>query len=277
MFRIGDFSRLSQVSIKTLHHYDEIGLFQSAHVDPWTGYRYYTMEQLPRLNRILALRGLGFSLEQIRQIVGNDLSAEELRGMLMLRRAQLQQQMEETREMLAQVEIRLQQIEQEGIMSEFEILTKDVAPLTVAGARQIVTTPEQMRERCMALEVEARHLVETQALKTDGVSLAIYHSGGDEGIDVEMAYVVEPPTCPAAKLGQAEVHQLPAATVAYAVYHGSYDDFGAVGQIHGAIHRWSQDNDYRIAGPSREFYLQPPQDWTNPIGVMEIQYPILRR
>jgi DNA-binding transcriptional MerR regulator len=65
MFKIGDFSKISQVSIRSLRHYDEIGLFKPAHTDPFTGYRYYSADQLPRLNRIIALRTLGLSLEEI--------------------------------------------------------------------------------------------------------------------------------------------------------------------------------------------------------------------
>jgi DNA-binding transcriptional MerR regulator len=65
MFKIGDFSRFSRVTVKMLRHYDEIGLLKPARVDPFTGYRYYTADQLPRLNRIIALKDLGFTLEQI--------------------------------------------------------------------------------------------------------------------------------------------------------------------------------------------------------------------
>jgi effector-binding domain-containing protein len=65
--------------------------------------------------------------------------------------------------------------------------------------------------------------------------------------------------------------------VAYAVYHGSYDDFGAVGQVHGAIARWVQNNGYQMSGACREFYLSPPRSADNSTGVMEIQYPVQRR
>ena len=65
MLKIGDFSSLSQVSIKTLRYYDERGLLSPVHVDPETGYRYYSASQLSQLHRILALKDFGFSLEQI--------------------------------------------------------------------------------------------------------------------------------------------------------------------------------------------------------------------
>src|SRR5688572_12871667 len=117
--------------MKTLRHYDDIGLFKPAQVDRFTGYRYYTFDQLPRLNRILVLKGLGFSLDDIRQMVDSDLEAGELRGMLRLRRAQLQRQADETLEKLHQLEIRLSQIEQEGNMPPIDVLLKQVEPLTI--------------------------------------------------------------------------------------------------------------------------------------------------
>ena len=87
MFRIGEFSKMGRVSIKALRHYDELGLLRPALVDRQTGYRYYTIEQLPLLNRILAYRSLGFSLEQSRALIRDDISADAMRGFLMVRRA----------------------------------------------------------------------------------------------------------------------------------------------------------------------------------------------
>ena len=86
MLRIGEFSALSQVSIKTLRHYDEIGLLRPLHVDPHSGYRYYAASQMAQLNRILALKDLGLPLDQIAGVLEEGISAETLRGMLILRR-----------------------------------------------------------------------------------------------------------------------------------------------------------------------------------------------
>src|SRR5688572_22415975 len=124
MFKIGDFSKLTCVSVKTLHHYDEIGLFKPLRVDRVTGYRYYSFDQLPRLNRILALKDLGFSLEQVARVLDDDLSAEQLSGMLVLRQAELEQQIEGARERLTRVAARLNQIKEEGKMSTQEIVIK---------------------------------------------------------------------------------------------------------------------------------------------------------
>ena len=128
MIKIGDFSRLSQVSVKTLRYYDEVGLLKPVEVDRFTGYRYYSFDQLPRLNRVLALKDLGFSLEQIAQALDEGLTPDQLRGMLRLKRAEIQQRVEEEQERLARVEARLRQIEQEAMMSNYDVVIKKVPP-----------------------------------------------------------------------------------------------------------------------------------------------------
>ena len=114
MLKIGDFSRLGQVSVRTLHHYDQRGLLKPAEIDDGSGYRFYSVDQLPRLNRILALKDLGFSLDQIGHLVEGNFPAERLRGMLTLKQAEIERQLTEGRARLARVEARLRQIENEG-------------------------------------------------------------------------------------------------------------------------------------------------------------------
>src|SRR3712207_9093335 len=92
MLSIGDFARHGRVSVRMLRHYDAIGLLRPAYVDQVTGYRSYDAGQLSRLNRIVALKDLGFTLQQVRSILDDEVSVEELRGMLRLREAELQSQ-----------------------------------------------------------------------------------------------------------------------------------------------------------------------------------------
>ena len=104
MIRIGDFSKLSRVSIKTLRFYDDKELLKPIHVDEWTGYRYYSFEQLPRLNRILALKDLGFSLGEIGELLDEDVSLEQLRGMLRVRQSDAQKRVLDEQERLERIE-----------------------------------------------------------------------------------------------------------------------------------------------------------------------------
>jgi DNA-binding transcriptional MerR regulator len=274
--KIGEFARLAHVSLKTLHHYDTIGLFQPAHVDKFTSYRYYTLAQLPRLNRILALRDLGFTLEQVQALLDEAVGADELRGMLRLRRAQLAHEIAAAQDKLAQVDIRLRWIEEENQMPQVEVLHKWVPEATVAGARKLAQAADNMRDHCIALDRQVCRFMQDAGLRSDGISLALYHAGDNlqDGIDVEMAYTISPPVDLPSPAADASVHTLAAAQVAYAIYHGSYDDFAAVGELHAAIRRWSEAQGRQISGPVREYYLQPPHTPGSPVGVMEIQYPV---
>src|SRR6478672_11830122 len=137
IFKIGEFSKLARVPVPTLRYYDQVGLLQPLDVDRFTGYRFYSVSQLPRLHRILALKGLGFSLEQIAKVLAEGLTPEQMRGMLRLRHAQISQQLVDMQSQLVEVEVRLQQIEREEQISTYDILLKHVEPLLIAFVRAI--------------------------------------------------------------------------------------------------------------------------------------------
>ncbi|QBD80845.1 MerR family transcriptional regulator [Ktedonosporobacter rubrisoli] len=131
MFKISEFSRLSQVSMKALRFYDRIGLLKPAHTAPLNGYRYYTSEQLFQLHRILAFKDLGLTLEQILQALDEQLSTEQIRGMLRLKQAQTADLIEQEQERLVRIEARLRLLEREGEASR-EVALKRVKEQTVA-------------------------------------------------------------------------------------------------------------------------------------------------
>jgi len=95
MFKIGEFSKLCRVPASALRYYANIGLLEPDHTDHFTGYRYYSFSQLPRLNRILALKDLGLSLDQIARLLDESVSPAEIRGMLRMRHAEIQQVLDE--------------------------------------------------------------------------------------------------------------------------------------------------------------------------------------
>ena len=129
MLKIGEFSRLSQATVKTLHHYDEIGLLVPAHIDKFTKHRYYSVEQLPHIHRIMALKALGLSLEQIKLMLSERLDTQQVRGMLRLKQSEIQQRLSEEQAQLAQVEFRLRMIEMEENMPELEVIVKKIEPI----------------------------------------------------------------------------------------------------------------------------------------------------
>src|SRR3712207_5651795 len=109
--RIGEFSRLARVSVKALRLYDRLGLLKPARIDGLSGYRYYASEQLPRLNAVLALKDLGFSLEQVKKLLDEGLSQSQVRAMLEVRRDEAERALEAEQERLARVEARLRRMD----------------------------------------------------------------------------------------------------------------------------------------------------------------------
>lgn len=129
MYRIGEFSVISRVSIKMLRHYDEIDLFKPAHVDRFTGYRVYTLDQLPRLHRIMALKAMGFSLHEIRKLVGQPLSVDDLRAQAKAKHAELLDELHTTQAKLAHLQTWIRRIELENAMPDYEIILKPLTDL----------------------------------------------------------------------------------------------------------------------------------------------------
>src|SRR5260221_6612512 len=121
VFKIGDFSRLSVVSVKALGYYDELGLLKRARVDEFTGYRYYSASQLTRLNRILAMKDMGLSLEQIALLLDKEPTPDQIRGMLRLKQVELRQQLEDGQARLVRIQVRVEVLEQEGIHAAYYV------------------------------------------------------------------------------------------------------------------------------------------------------------
>lgn len=257
MLKIGDFSQLGQVSVRTLHHYDERGLLKPARIDDWTGYRFYSVEQLPRLNRILALKDLGFSLDQIGRLVDDDVPAEQLRGMLALKQAEIERQLSAGRTRLLRVEARLRQIEQEGEPSPYEVVLKKTAPQTVASTRTTVPTLEDMPTIRCDLYDELYESLERRRVEPGTPEYALYHTVEymDRDIDMEAAVAVNggAERSPDDADDRLAFRVLPAVReMASVVHEGSAWE---IPRAISALFGWIGANGYATAGPYRELHL----------------------
>lgn len=283
MFKIGEFSRLGQVSTRMLRHYDKLGLLTPSQIDPWTSYRYYTLDQLSRLHRIIALKELGLSLGQIAELLQDPepLPAQELRGMLRLKEAELAQELEEGQLRLRRIRARLQQIEQEGKVPPYEIVVKKVAPLPVATMRTTIHHVDEMGHYCALLTRQVHG-----GLKEDGVrslqpELILYHAEEyrETDLDVEAAVAVlrrvveTPPAGSRLTFRHLPGHDL----VASLIYEGPLDEMiPAVLALIGWVGRqW-----HVPAGPLRELHLSGPMhldpNTDDSDAVTELQLPIRR-
>ncbi|GAB7032181.1 MerR family transcriptional regulator [Streptomyces sp. NPDC021749] len=184
MFSIGDFAQYGRVSARMLRHYDAIGLLCPARTDPVTGYRHYEAAQLARLNRIIALKDLGFSLQQVGAILAEEVSVPELRGMLRLRRAELEATLTAAGERLAQVEARLRTIESEGHMSADDVVVKPTGTVLLAELSGIAASygPEDIGPVIQPLYAELCARLEAAGVTPAGPGLAYYEAvPGDYG------------------------------------------------------------------------------------------------
>jgi len=192
MFTIGDFAHLGRVSVRMLRHYDAVGLLPPAHVDPSTGYRFYTAAQLQRLNRLVALKDLGLTLDQVKVVLDEKLSAEQLHGMLSLRRAELRQQIVADEWRLRRVEARLHAIEREGAMPADDVVVKPVASARVARLTATAASygPEDIGPVIQPLYPELIARIERAGVPITGYGIATYEPAEGEQVVVHAGVTV---------------------------------------------------------------------------------------
>lgn len=269
MIKIGDFARLGQVSVVTLRHYDDIGLLKPSNIDRASGYRYYSVAQLPRLNRILALKDLGFSLEQIGHVLNDRLSLDQLKGMLMLKHAETEQLVIEEQARLARIAARLRQIELEESMSPYDVVLKSVPAMTVVSRRVTIPTNDQVPDYLNPAFMEVAAFIKDAKCTITGPHFAIWHQAA-EVITDEVAEAAVPVNCASTGTERIQVYELPETQVASAVHHGNFEDFT---QLHTAILQWIELNGYQVTGAYRELYIRHnPDDYSE--STTEVQYPV---
>jgi DNA-binding transcriptional MerR regulator len=271
MFSIGEFARHGRVSVRMLRHYDAIGLLRPACVDPVSGYRFYQASQLAELNRVIALKDLGFTLQQVQTILEEKVTAAELRGMLKLRRAEIHAQIEADTARLARVEARLLTIEDEARVPVDGVVIKRLAPVRVGELTGEAAgfEPEAITPVIQPLYCDLWQRMAKAGVTAAGSAVAYYEDApaGDGAIVVHAAVPVVAEAGGAHGLSVVDLAEVESA--AAIIHHGSMDDVLSTGQ---ALARWIDANGYRSVGYAREVTLEwsaDPDQW-----VTELQQPI---
>ncbi|MBD0743639.1 MerR family transcriptional regulator [Streptomyces sp. CBMA152] len=273
MFTIGDFARHGRVSVRMLRHYDATGLLRPAHVDPATGYRFYTAAQLARLNRVIALKDLGLTLSQVREILDERVSTEELRGMLRLRRAELEAAMQAAADRLVQVEARLRSIESEGHMPTDDVVLKSIPAVRVA---ELTGTAESFDPRHITPVIRPLYDELVERLKSadivpTGPGIAWYEDAPAGGGAITVHAGVQVAAAPRDTDGLL-VHDLPAVAQAATIVHrGSMNTVLPTVQT---LAHWVETHGYESTAYPREVTLECPEDETG--WVTELQEPVAR-
>jgi DNA-binding transcriptional MerR regulator len=274
VFKIGDFSRLSLVSVKALRYYDERGLLKPARVDEFTGYRYYSASQLTRLNRILAMKDMGLSLEQIALLLDKEPTPDQIRGMLRLKQVELHQQLVDGQARLVRIEAWLQAFEQEVTMPAYDVVLKKVEPLQVAQVRGVAPSMEQIGPTLNRLFDQVLGYINQHGAAPVGPGITVYYdielAERDISVGACMSFEGEP-----GDGEEVKVVELPAVeTIASVIHHGS---FSTMKQAYNAILKWIETNGYHISGPNRELNLEYERGGDESKFVTEIQFPVEKR
>lgn len=268
MFKISEFSQLSQVSVKTLRYYDQLGLLKPAHTDSWTGYRYYAAEQLLRLNRILAFKELGFTLEQITRLLDEQVPPEQIRGMFRLKQAQTQELIESEQARLARIEGRLCQIEREGgHTSHQEIMLKAVEPQLVISIREH-TSPASIPSLFEALD---RYLAHHGVSSITTLPHLVLWHGCEECEDATDLEVVCPITHHMPESERVHIQRLSALPTVVALMHQCQPQSACPASLD--LAQWIETHPYRmvVEQPRREIYLTREPDG---FSIAEVQIAI---
>jgi len=273
MFKIGDFSKIAQVSGRLLRYYDEIGLLSPDHIDGQTGYRYYSAGQLSRLNRILALKGLGLSLDQVARLLDESIGAKEIRDMLTERKTRLERSLREEADRLRSVESRIMQLEAEGHIVGLDVVEKSIPAFRYLSWRQTFHRISDLRR----FVDEIRGIVPTRIdSKALGAIIVVVHAEAfdTEEIDCEVGYALKASIADTVALSDSR-NLAPrmlagAETMATIIHSGNLEGRHIA---YGTLGNWIEGKGYRIGGAGREVLLQLPSS-ADDGAVVEIQLPI---
>lgn len=267
MLQIGEFSKICQVSVKTLHHYDRIGLLTPAEVDCDTGYRYYRTEQIDVMNYIQRLKRYGFSLEEIQQLITVS-DNRKLAGALRQQRDRLKREQQETAIILKELQAHISVFERTGDIMTYQkgytIEMKDSPAMNVLAKRAMMGVDEFGKYYGTLFE-----RVPKDRVTPTGLNGARYYDRefDRESSDIELFIGIK-------EKDKADVVLEPC-QCATTVHHGGYS---TLSEAYGAVVSWIAGNGYEIAGAPFDLYIKTqfdslsPEDWET-----EVYFPIRKK
>lgn len=261
MTTIGDFTSLGRVSVRMLRHYDAIELLAPAFVDPHTGYRSYDLDQLRRLNRIVALKDLGLGLDTVRRLLDDDLTSGELRAMLRLRQAELADSIQADTQRLARVSARLRLVEQENCMSA-TVTAVTLPPIRLLGRSAVApeAVSDEIGPLIRALYPQVVDALVVAGHPPAGPAVAHYEAAPEVSEDALRMFAAFPQD---AVTGRPEtvagLHAVDVTGGDYAslIHQGAMD---TVDETYQLLRRWVTEQGLHLDGRGREVYLEMGDD-----------------
>jgi len=247
---IGQFSRMSRMTVKALRYYDEQGVLKPAYIDSASGYRYYSTAQLAEANMIRNLRSLEFSLEDIKRFLG-ETDTGVRHALLEAHRGKIENRLEQYKSIITTIE---KTIEGKEEIMEAKMEIKELAGQPIVSLRFKTSLPnigESLGRVFASIFAYLGKTVETPA----GPPFAIYHDEEFKEEDMDIEVCASTSTLLTGE-GEVKSRELSGVTVASTLHMGPYDDSGEVWQ---ALFAWLTEQGYRPSGPPREIFFVGPQ------------------
>lgn len=269
MLKIGDFSKLSRISIRMLRHYDELGLIVPQSIDSNNNYRYYGEEQLQIATRIISLKNMGFSLSTISEILKKYDDKNALAEFLSIKKMEIEAEANETKHRLRLLESTIFRLRKDDSIMNYNVVLKTLPERYVASVRKTIPSYDQesILWNILISETGEMNLLPAEP----SYSLAVFHDEdykeNDVDVEIQIAVRNEHPNTE-----NVEFKTVPSVEIASAVYKGSYDQITDVNQV---IANWVNDNEYVFNGPMFCIYHVSPGQSSNPEDwVTEVCYPV---
>ena len=277
MLKIGDFSKLAHVTVKTLRHYARLGLLEPVWTDRFSGYRYYSLGQLPRLNRILALKDLGFSLEQIRALLDAQLPPEVLRQMFNQKQAELLSRVAEEQGRLKRVAARLQQIEQEGCLPGVDVTVKPIPLQWIVSQRTSLADAEDLAAETRPLRQQLSAQALQAGLRSAHTWLVLHNASqfSEQGTEVEVGLLLAEAIPPGRRYAGMSIRRLPAVTSMASLLQAQSER--PLQEAFTTLYRWAELNGYLINGQPRQVLFEQSEQSPEPgdqSAYTELQVPV---
>jgi len=269
LYRIGMFSKISKTTIKTLRHYDEVGLLAPGHVDEENGYRYYTTEQLFKLHEIVGLRQIGFSIPEVSAIM----AGRHVEEILAQRKNEMESGLNEITDQLFRLNHYISK-RKEGHIMNYQAVIKDIPECIVFSKRQIIPNYEALMEVVPAIGEAVTKANPTLKCAEPEYCFNIYHDGEykETNIDVEVCEAV---TGFGVETDGIVFKTAPAITAVSVMHKGAYRDLGAA---YAYVFNWIEQNGYTATDHPRESFIdgiwnkESDADW-----LTEVQVPVAKK
>ncbi len=273
MLKIGNFSKLSRISIRMLRHYDDLGLLKPATIDKFTGYRFYDESQLVQAERIQVLKNMGFSLSEIQLVLDKYASPKEMEQFLLLKKQEIELKQQSLNQTLCLLDSTIEWLRKDGNIMGYDVSLKTIPERYVASVRKIIPTYQDEGMLWATLMQESAPL-NIKCVGNPNYALAIFHDKEYKENDVD----VEIQTTVSGKYSNTENVMFktePAVEVASSTFKGSYEK---IAQLNQNVANWVSDNGYEFNGPAFWIYHVSPHETQNPDEyVTEVCYPVKKK